>query len=452
MRARTQLLDEFQQSTTMFHVITSVFILSEAIDLPKCDSEFMSSVGDTSNDLLFFQRSQRGATPDHTNPNKKNHIFLWAHGLEQCVGALQYLREADPTFHKKLGVVGTRYDVPRLQEQSALETREVSRVMDALCETVEERFERRVQALIQFAEQQGRLPKSSETHDSCSIGQYWNNIKQGLHKQFYIEMFQPIQLFREDYDRVQSLKKSKKVAPPPTSQETADALLQFAVEQKRLPKHSETLNVYKIGQFWRNTKQGRYKQLYTEKFQPIQLFREEFDRVQTLKKAKETAPPPTSQETAEALLRFAEQQGRLPKFTETHSGCKIGTFWQLMKQGQCKQLYIQLFQQIQLFREEYDRVRTLKKAKETSPSPTSQDTPDALVQFAEEQKRLPKRKESFNGCKIGHFWNNMKQGRSQKLYTKSFEPIQLFREEYERVQEFKAKKLVATTQETSQKK
>ncbi len=92
-------------------------ILDEAIDVPWCDSVFITSVGESSSDIRFFQRMQRSGTPDASNPNKRNNIFLWAEGWEQCVTAFTYLRECDPTFHSKVRHAQVEYDYKGTRSQ-----------------------------------------------------------------------------------------------------------------------------------------------------------------------------------------------------------------------------------------------------------------------------------------------------------------------------------------------
>ncbi len=108
---RTIRLRDFQSDleTHQFYLLTSVRILDEAVDIPKCDSVFVTSVGERSSDIRMMQRAMRGSTVDSSNPSKHNQVILWANGWEKCVGSLELIREADPEFHKKIRVAAT-YD------------------------------------------------------------------------------------------------------------------------------------------------------------------------------------------------------------------------------------------------------------------------------------------------------------------------------------------------------
>jgi superfamily II DNA or RNA helicase len=108
---RTQRIHDFQKDDELapFRLLTSVRILDEAVDIPRCDSVFITSVGEYSSDIRMTQRAMRGSTLDPSYPSKRNHIIVWANGWEQCVNSLEGLREADPLFHKKIRVT-TTYD------------------------------------------------------------------------------------------------------------------------------------------------------------------------------------------------------------------------------------------------------------------------------------------------------------------------------------------------------
>jgi hypothetical protein len=128
---RTKRLQDFQSDLdAQFYLLTSVRILDEAVDIPKCDSVFVTSVGERSSDIRMMQRAMRGSTVNPANPSKHNQIILWANGWEQCVGSLELIREADPEFHKKIRVAttyerqGTTRESREIVEQQERKTRE----------------------------------------------------------------------------------------------------------------------------------------------------------------------------------------------------------------------------------------------------------------------------------------------------------------------------------------
>lgn len=108
---RKDILKTFQEGNmSKIKLISSVRILDEAIDIPLCDSVFITNVGEKSSDIRMMQRSQRCSTKVDEYPGKINNIFLWASGWEKCIASLELLREADPKFFKKVRIADANYD------------------------------------------------------------------------------------------------------------------------------------------------------------------------------------------------------------------------------------------------------------------------------------------------------------------------------------------------------
>ena len=163
---RKEVLDAFQTGQDdVYHVLTSVRILDEAVDIPRCDSVFITNVGEHSSDIRMMQRSQRSSTKDSKNASKHNNIILWADGWEKCVGALELLREADPEFHKKVRIADGNYDTSGQKgqmERVETEVREFTAwsVMKAV--TMREKHMMIIEQLREFYETHGREPHGRE--------------------------------------------------------------------------------------------------------------------------------------------------------------------------------------------------------------------------------------------------------------------------------------------------
>jgi superfamily II DNA or RNA helicase/sulfur relay (sulfurtransferase) DsrC/TusE family protein len=162
---RKEVLDAFQTGQDdVYHVLTSVRILDEAVDIPRCDSVFITNVGEHSSDIRMMQRSQRSSTKDPKNSSKHNNIILWADGWVKCVGALELLREADPEFHKKVRIADGNYDTSGQKgrmERVEAETREFTTWSAMKAITTRDKQLMIIQQLRQFYETHGEAPKRS---------------------------------------------------------------------------------------------------------------------------------------------------------------------------------------------------------------------------------------------------------------------------------------------------
>jgi superfamily II DNA or RNA helicase len=163
-KKRKEILKEFEEKDfATFCILSSVRILDEAIDIPKCDSVFITTVGERSSDIRMMQRSQRSSTLDSNNPSKRNNIILWAEGWEHCVESLNLLRESDPEFHKKVRIADGNYssnsDTKRIELVNS-ELEEFIRWNTMKCISLDEKWDLSRQQWIQFYETHGRSPRN----------------------------------------------------------------------------------------------------------------------------------------------------------------------------------------------------------------------------------------------------------------------------------------------------
>jgi sulfur relay (sulfurtransferase) DsrC/TusE family protein len=176
---RREVLEAFQTGQDdVYHVLTSVRILDEAVDIPRCDSVFITNVGEHSNDIRMMQRSQRSSTKDTKNPSKHNNIILWADGWEKCVGALERLREADPEFHKKVRIADGNYDTSGQRERMErveAETREFTTWSAMKAVTTHEKHMMIIEQLREFYETHGEGPKYKGKRPGETMLSIWIN-------------------------------------------------------------------------------------------------------------------------------------------------------------------------------------------------------------------------------------------------------------------------------------
>ncbi|AYV76193.1 MAG: DEAD/SNF2-like helicase [Terrestrivirus sp.] len=97
-KQREKILKEFQE-TNKKAIIFSVRILDECIDIPACDSVFMTSK--QTNKIRMIQRVCRANRKDKNNPNKKSGIYMWTGEYNELTELIANLKEFDNTFTKE---------------------------------------------------------------------------------------------------------------------------------------------------------------------------------------------------------------------------------------------------------------------------------------------------------------------------------------------------------------
>ena len=150
---RQAIIREFESGAfDCFKILTSCGCLDQAVDIPRCDSVFITCV--STNEIRTIQRISRAFTLDSSNPNKCNNILLWTNKSEKSLECLQMLKDNDPNFFTKIKCVSMAYDAQKLPVNLAKADRtqqEVVRYVQASCVTMEDRrIEKWKQSRIKF--------------------------------------------------------------------------------------------------------------------------------------------------------------------------------------------------------------------------------------------------------------------------------------------------------------
>jgi superfamily II DNA or RNA helicase len=177
-RRRGEILRDFQANSPEYDlfVIASIRILDEAVDLPRCDSEFIANVGDRASDIRTVQRLQRGGRLDPDNPSKKNHMFMWCTEWSCVLNALTIMRQEDPMFYKKLRTMSASYDRlgdPAVQRESRVRAEELQAYAEVRCVTLSELWERRRRVWSEIRERLGRIPKNNAEEEAERFAAQW---------------------------------------------------------------------------------------------------------------------------------------------------------------------------------------------------------------------------------------------------------------------------------------
>ena len=164
-RRRKQTIVDFQGGEdSSIHIITSVRILDEAIDIPRCDSQFISNIGDDF--IRTAQRLGRGLRLDKSNPSKHNSMFIWCDDWNKALNALTLLKQSDPEFHKKVKVVNNNYDsTTHVRQQTSIRQRsaDLTKYVKTKCLSVDELWDIRRQDWIREFNKKNSFPSTKAT-------------------------------------------------------------------------------------------------------------------------------------------------------------------------------------------------------------------------------------------------------------------------------------------------
>ncbi len=164
-RSRDDVFAQFQatdpSALDKMYVLCSIRILDEGIDLPKCDSVFVSNVSEQSSSIRMVQRMCRANRLDPDRPNKKSHVFLWSPDeFVRVVHVLEGLRDVDPDYIKKVRTASTGYAVDSVgvrTERARVQTGELEAYVSVRAVSLEEVALTKAREVVAFFKEHGKF-------------------------------------------------------------------------------------------------------------------------------------------------------------------------------------------------------------------------------------------------------------------------------------------------------
>lgn len=163
-KKRRMILQDFQreEEEDVMRFLLSVRILDEGIDIPKCDSIFVSKVGEYSSDIRMVQRMCRANRQWKGNKNKRANCFIWSDEKKSLLNTLQLLKETDVEFRGKIRYIRDEYDGIEMNEERVesmrLEETKLQEWISVKCVSYREMWEMKRMELFRFVEENGKVP------------------------------------------------------------------------------------------------------------------------------------------------------------------------------------------------------------------------------------------------------------------------------------------------------
>ncbi len=178
-KERVRILQEFEsekERSDTIHILSSVRILDEGVDIVKCDSVFICGGNGSGNEIRTLQRMCRANRLDKKNINKIAHCFMWCNEWNESLVLLNNVKELDSEFNKKVSIMGIDYNNncnKIVKEKLKYESDKIKEYIKIKCMNVgDKQMERAIQIVkrAKKREQEGKnlLPKSYSNWKSKS--------------------------------------------------------------------------------------------------------------------------------------------------------------------------------------------------------------------------------------------------------------------------------------------
>lgn len=207
---RKMILKKFQQDEyyEVIKIILSVRILDEGIDIPKCDSIFITHIGNVSNDIRNTQRILRANRLDNNNKNKIANIFIWCDDSNKSINTIKLLKNNDIKFNKKVIINNDNYGYYNKNNINNNEiiikkNNDIIEFININCYTEDEIEDIKIELLINFFNENKRIITENEIYKNYNLGNWYysqlKKIKNNLDKNNkIIEKLNKYDIFKED--------------------------------------------------------------------------------------------------------------------------------------------------------------------------------------------------------------------------------------------------------------
>jgi superfamily II DNA or RNA helicase len=164
---RNEILNIFEEDDyDKIKILLSVRVLDEAINMIKCDSQFITNIGDRLSEIRIIQRLGRGLRIDNNNPTKKNAMFIWCDEWNKCINVLSIFKKEDINFINKVKTINANYDKnsdKNIIDKINNSTIDINKFINIHCLTPEKKWMKNYEDWKEFHRNHSRDPKINES-------------------------------------------------------------------------------------------------------------------------------------------------------------------------------------------------------------------------------------------------------------------------------------------------
>ena len=329
-KERQELLKKFQEieeRSDTLKFLTSVHILDEAVDIVKCDSVFITKIGESTSDGKTVQRMCRGNRLDKENPNKIANCFMWCDDLNKAVNSLQLLKENDIDFIKKIRIINSNYDKQHnINDNNKVETanKNLTEFINVKCLSLKEMWEMKYNLLVEYVNKNKKTPSVKEKYKNINIGTWLGSQKTKIKSKeddIYKMMSKNI-IVKECLDEYLKKEKKEKIY---TFEEGLEIFLEYVNENKKTPSYKEKYKNINIG-MWLNNQKTKIKSKEDEIYKMMSkniIVKENLDEYLNREKKEKNY---TFEETLEIFLEYVNENKKIPNQKEKYKNINIGSW------------------------------------------------------------------------------------------------------------------------------
>ncbi len=396
-KERSDIIKEFEKNDNeKIKIICSIRILNEGVDIPNCDSIFITNVGDYSNDIVTVQRLCRANRIVKENPNKMANCFMWSDDLNKCINTLSLLKENDIDFYKKIKILNGNYEKKYEKESTKVEETENKALQEFInikCMNLSDIWEMKKNLLFEYVELNGKVPIYSIKYKEINIGN-WLNTQKGnitnINDILYIKL-----------SKNAVVKKALDVFLG-IIDESCDTLFEFCNKYNRVPLTRESYYGINIGT-WLQTQKKNIKSINDKLYKKL-------SKNKIVKKALDIFLG-IIDESCDILFEFCNKYNRIPLKRESYNGINIGILLQTQK-TKIKSINDELYKKLsknKYIKQSLDIFLETRKKNKNNKKNTLDEMCYLLFEYCTINKKIPSNSIKHENINIGKWLYRQKQ-------------------------------------------
>jgi superfamily II DNA or RNA helicase len=182
-KKRKIVLKSFSNGDDKIQLIFNIRILNECIDIPACDSVYISYP--PKNKITTIQRISRATRIDKNNPYKVANVYIWCEEYDDILETLSSIKEYDIMFKDKVKI--STVDFYNNKGQKELEIIENDRVLLSNCIIGVKEFraitwEEKLATVEEYIKEYGKLPVQHNTNKCVASLSTWISTQRQNYK------------------------------------------------------------------------------------------------------------------------------------------------------------------------------------------------------------------------------------------------------------------------------
>ena len=283
---RNKILNIFENDNYNIQLLFSIRILDECIDIPSCDSIYITTP--PTNKIRLIQRISRAIRLDKNNPNKIANIFIWCDEYNDILQSLSGIKEYDNLFKDKIKLVDTNFYNKNNKEQTNKVTKDIDIVNNYLIGVKEFKdisWADKLQKLKDYIDKNNKRPSRNDKDKEIVSLTHWISTQITFYKKE--KQIMKNSEIRHKWEEFTNDNKYKKyfISNEEEWMSNLELYKKYINKNKKRPsKHDKDNNIKFLG-MWGSTQKNNYKKEYRiMKNKNIKILWEEFTNDNKYKK------------------------------------------------------------------------------------------------------------------------------------------------------------------------